>query len=143
MRRRIELNKQSRISEAVDASIEITSGLFGSNEILLSQEEIDKLDDLRRINSRLMIRGYLDKLKKLGEENQKIQKLAFALEADYERSNREEDFLEFLDDAARATNIRCSEKIIFESRELNKQLEEIHLEKHKKDKRAAAGTTTL
>lgn len=71
--------------------------------------------------------------------NEKIQRLLDELEADFERNNQEEDLLEFIDDTARGMHIRSSEKIILESRELSKTLENIHLGNSQKNKKSCDG----
>ena len=133
------MNKQSEISEAVDKSLDVTCILFSINDRLITQEEIDRTDDARRARARDSTRNYLNKIRVLAMSNEKIQRLLDELEADFERNNQEEDLLEFIDDTARGIHIRSSEKIILESRELSKTLENIHLGKSKKNKKSCGG----
>ena len=133
------MNKQSEISEAVDKSLDVTCVLFSINDRLITQEEIDRADDIRREKVRDSTRNYLNKIRVLALSNEKIKRLLDELEADFERNNQEEDLLEFIDDTARGMHIRSSEKIILESRELSKTLENIHLRNSQKNKKSCDG----
>lgn len=126
--------RQSKESEAVDSSINNCSMLFKMNDILITQEEVDKKDDERRKKFRVKTREHIRRIKELSVKNSNIRTIINELESIFERNNKEEDFYEFVDDMARAMNIRSSEKIILDTRLLNKTLEEIHLEHQKMEK---------
>lgn len=134
----MKLNKQSVLSLAVDESIDMTVRMFHLITAKKGQEEVDRIDDIRREKSRESIRKYIKSIRETGEGNEKIIKLADALENDFERNCIEEDKWELIDDVARTAGIIKMDKMIEDSKQLNKILEEIHL-KQQKNKKSCDG----